>query len=89
MSVIELIIVTFCQPVTIYYIQSMEVDETSEKAIWNEVSTDFDPDEETANFGTRQALETAGSLYEVSQVDTIETVSGVTLVCVSSGHEPR
>ena len=65
MSVIELIIVTFCQPVTIYYIQSMEVDETSEKAIWNEVSTDFDPDEETANFGTRQALETAGSLYEV------------------------
>ena len=65
MSVIELIIVTFCQPVTISYIQSMEVDETSEKAIWNEVSTDFDPDEETANFGTRQALETAGSLYEV------------------------
>ena len=56
----------------------MEVDETSEKAIWNEVSTDFDPDEETANFGTRQALETAGSLYEVSQVDTIETVSLVT-----------
>ena len=58
----------------------MEVDETSEKAIWNEVSTDFDPDEETANFGTRQALETAGSLYEVSQVDTIETVSLVTAV---------
>ena len=36
-----------------------------EKAIWNEVSTDFDPEEETANFGTRHALETGGNLYEV------------------------
>ena len=39
-----------------------------EKAIWNEVSTDFDPEEETANFGTRHALETGGNLYEVRVV---------------------
>ena len=43
-----------------------------EKAIWNEVSTDFDPEEETANFGTRHALETGGSLYEVVTLATIE-----------------
>ena len=45
----------------------MEAD--AEQAIWNEVSTDFDPDEETANFGTRQALESDGNLYEVSTSD--------------------
>ena len=49
---------------TIVTFQKMEAD--TEKAIWNEVSTDFDPDEETANFGTRQALESDGNLYEVS-----------------------
>ena len=37
-----------------------------ERAVWNEVSTDFDPDEETANFGTRHALESGDSLYEVT-----------------------
>ena len=45
--------------------QKMEAD--AEQAIWNEVSTD--PDEETANFGTRQALESDGNLYEVSTSD--------------------
>ena len=35
------------------------------RAVWNEVSTDFDPEEETANFGTRHALESGESLYEV------------------------
>ena len=33
-------------------------------AVWNLISTDFDPEEETANFGTRQALEAGGCLYE-------------------------
>ena len=41
-----------------------------ERAVWNEVSTDFDPDEETANFGTRHALESGDSLYEVTIADT-------------------
>ena len=33
--------------------------------VWNEINTDFDPEEETANFGTRHALEAFGNLYEV------------------------
>ena len=37
----------------------------SEKVVWNEINTDFDPEEETANFGTRHALEAEGNLYEV------------------------
>ena len=40
--------------------------------VWNEVSTDFDTDEETANFGTRHALESEGNLYEVVTLATIE-----------------
>ena len=37
----------------------------TEKTVWNEITTDFDPEEETANFGTRHALEADGNLYEV------------------------
>ncbi len=33
--------------------------------LWTEILTDFDPEEETANFGTRLSLVTEGSLYEV------------------------
>ena len=43
-----------------------------EKAVWNEVSTDFDPDEETANFGTRHALESGNNLYEVILIKNLE-----------------
>ena len=39
-----------------------------ERAIWNEINTDFDPEEETANFGTRHALEAEGNLYEVVMI---------------------
>ena len=42
-----------------------ERDERGSTAVWNEVSTDFDPEEETANFGTRHALESGDKLYEV------------------------
>ena len=35
--------------------------------LWTEILTDFDPDEETANFGTRVSLVTEGSLYEVTR----------------------
>ena len=38
-------------------------------ALWTEVTTDFDPEEETANFGTRHALEADGNLYEVSETN--------------------
>ena len=47
-------------------------------AVWNEVSTDFDPEEETANFGTRHALETGDNLYEVVTLATVEP-SGVVM----------
>lgn len=60
-------LVTQCHLTYWVIFQKMEAD--TEKAIWNEVSTDFDPDEETANFGTRQALESDGNLYEVSKSD--------------------
>lgn len=52
-----------------------EVHEHSERmlearrpAAWTDISTDFDPDEETANFGTRYALESEGNIYEVISV---------------------
>ena len=35
------------------------------KVVWNDINVDFDPEEETANFGTRHALEADGNLYEV------------------------
>ena len=35
-------------------------------SIWNGLSTDFDPEDETANFGTRLAVEDKGGhLYDV------------------------
>ena len=39
---------------------------TEKVPLWTEITTDFDPDEETANFGTRHALESEGNIYEVS-----------------------
>ena len=43
----------------------MDGGEDDEIILWNEIATDFDPEEETANFGTRHALEADGNLYEV------------------------
>ena len=40
--------------------------------LWSEISTNFDPDEETANFGTRYALEADGKLFDVFTYATIE-----------------
>ena len=40
--------------------------------VWSEISTDFDPDEETVNFGTRYALEADGKLFDVFTYATIE-----------------
>ena len=39
---------------------------------WSQISTDFDPDEETANFGTRHAMEADGKLFDVFTYATIE-----------------
>ena len=46
--------------------------EADEMTLWNEIATDFDPEEETANFGTRRALEADGNLYEVRNYNIIE-----------------
>ena len=43
----------------------MDGGEDDETILWNEIATDFDPEEETANFGTRRALEADGNLHEV------------------------
>ena len=40
--------------------------------LWSRISTDFDQDEETANFGTRYAIETDGKLFDVFTYATIE-----------------
>ena len=40
--------------------------------IWSHIDTDFDPEEETANFGTRYALENDGKLFDVFTYATIE-----------------
>jgi hypothetical protein len=33
--------------------------------MWTNVATDFDQEDETANFGTRLAVEAKGNLYDV------------------------
>lgn len=40
--------------------------------VWSVVGTNFDPDEETANFGTRHALEADGRLFDVFTHATID-----------------
>ena len=53
----------------------MDGGEDDEIILWNEIATDFDPEEETANFGTRRALEADGNLYEVGNGNSpIETL---------------
>ena len=39
---------------------------------WSVIGTNFDPDEETANFGTRHALEADGRLFDVFTYATID-----------------
>ena len=54
-----------CLVVFLRDIYRMDGGEEDEMTLWNEIATDFDPEEETANFGTRRALEADGNLYEV------------------------
>ena len=39
---------------------------------WSVIGTNFDPDDETANFGTRRALEAEGRLFDVFTYATID-----------------
>ena len=49
--------------------------------LWSHISTDFDPEEETANFGTRYAVENDGKLFDVITFATIEPK-----VCIVHKH---
>jgi hypothetical protein len=40
--------------------------------VWSCIRTNFDPDDETANFGTRNAMEAEGRLYDVYTYATID-----------------
>ncbi|XP_012222587.2 kinetochore-associated protein 1 isoform X1 [Linepithema humile] len=46
-------------------------------ALWDEVSSGFDAEDETINFGTRIITENNGSLYEVCTVATIKSLDKV------------
>ena len=39
--------------------------------MWSKIVTNFDPDEETANFGTRYAIEASGKIFDVFTYATI------------------
>ena len=39
--------------------------------MWSKIVTNFDPDEETANFGTRHAVEASGKIFDVFTHATI------------------
>ena len=64
----------------------MDGGEEDEMTLWNEIATDFDPEEETANFGTRKALEADGNLYEVKNYNHIGLRSKMFMI---AGDHPR
>jgi Na+-translocating ferredoxin:NAD+ oxidoreductase RnfG subunit len=41
----------------------MEIENSA--CVWSRIGTNFDPDEETANFGTRHAVEASGMIFDV------------------------
>jgi hypothetical protein len=47
---------------------------------WSVIGTNFDPDEETANFGTRHALEADGTLFDVFTYATIDPKVRLTII---------
>ena len=64
-KLMHVICLNACLVVFLRDIYRMDGGEEDEMTLWNEIATDFDPEEETANFGTRRALEADGNLYEV------------------------
>ena len=71
----------------------MDGGEEDEMTLWNEIATDFDPEEETANFGTRRALEADGNLYEVrnsrqAEVRQILPLQVTTLATIDPSSSP-
>ena len=52
--------------------EESDVSQNEKSCLWSHISTDFDPEEETANFGTRHAIENDGKLFDVITFATIE-----------------
>ena len=50
----------------------------AEDSLWCQIVDQFDPDEETANFGTRHAFEAPGNLFDVFTLATIQPRDKVT-----------
>lgn len=53
-------------------------------ACWDVINTEWDPDQETVNFGTRQCVVVDSALYDVVTLATVECsnpVSFITFVC--------
>ena len=49
----------------------MEFNDDKNEGSWSNIGTNFDPDEETANFGTRHAIEASGKLFDVFTLATV------------------
>ena len=49
-------------------------------AVWNTINTEWDPDQETVNFGTRQFVVVDSALYDVVTLATIESKKTVILL---------
>jgi len=46
---------------------------------WDVINTEWDPDQETVNFGTRQFVVVDSALYDVVTLATIESQGSVTV----------
>ena len=57
-----------------------------DSGLWSQVGTNFDPDEETRNFGTRHALEAEGKLFDVFTYATVEPKVTITYFFVSVNY---
>ena len=49
-------------------------------ACWNVINTEWDPDQETVNFGTRQFVQDGSALYDVVTLATVECSNPVSLI---------
>ncbi len=46
-------------------------------ACWNVINTEWDPDQETVNFGTRQCVVVDAALFDVVTLATVECTNPV------------
>ncbi len=62
--------------------------ESLTSTVWTRLVTDFDPDEETANFGTRLALhDREGAVYDVVTWATVEPNVSKSVMAMAMGRK--